>query len=124
MGDTARSVDQGPTVGSLTIALAGPQLRQAAANGRQALLALAAARLGVPADKLAVKDGVVSPAGDASRKVSYGELVGGKLLGVAMPRTGKGTGFGLALGGAQPKAPERRTRSSGSRSRASTSRPR
>jgi nicotinate dehydrogenase subunit B len=105
MGDTAHSVDQGPTVGSLTIALAGPQLRQAAANGRQALLALAAAKLGVPADKLAVKDGVVSPAGDASRKVSYGELVGGKLLGVAMPRPGKGTGFGLALGGAQPKAP-------------------
>src|SRR6185437_4087370 len=85
MGDTARSVDQGPTVGSLTIALAGPQLRQAAANGRQALLALAAARLAVPADKLAVEDGVVSAAGDAARKVSYGELVGGRLLGVAMP---------------------------------------
>jgi CO/xanthine dehydrogenase Mo-binding subunit len=105
MGDTARSVDQGPTVGSLTIALAGRQLRQAAANGRQALLALAAASLGVAADRLVVADGVVSVAGDAARKVSYGELVGGKLLGVAMPRTGKGTGFGLALGGARPKAP-------------------
>ena len=64
MGDTARSVDQGPTVGSLTIALAGPQLRQAAANGRQALLDLAATKLGVPGDKLTVKDGVVSEVGD------------------------------------------------------------
>src|SRR5207244_6057006 len=64
MGDTARTVDQGPTVGSLTIIRAGPQLRQAAANGRQALLALAATRLGVPASTLSVKDGVVSPVGD------------------------------------------------------------
>jgi nicotinate dehydrogenase subunit B len=105
MGDTARAVDQGPTVGSLTIVLAGPQLRQAAANGRQALLALAADRLGVPADKLVVRDGIVSAVGDASKRVAYAELVGGRLLGVAMPRPGKGTGFGLALGGAQPKAP-------------------
>jgi nicotinate dehydrogenase subunit B len=104
MGDTAHSVDQGPTVGSLTIALAGPQLRQAAANGRQALLALAATKLGVPADQLTVKDGVVSSVADASKKVSYGELVGGRLLGVPMPLKGKGAGFGLALGGAQPKA--------------------
>lgn len=103
MGDTARSVDQGPTVGSLTIALAGPQLRQAAANGRQALLALAGTRLGVTADKLTVKDGLVSLIGDASRQVSYGDLVAGRLLGVAVPV--KGSGFGLALGGAKPKAP-------------------
>jgi CO/xanthine dehydrogenase Mo-binding subunit len=104
MGDTMRSVDQGPTVGSLTTALAGPQLSQAAANGRQALLSLAATRLAVPADKLTVKDGIVSSVTDPSKTVSYGELVSGSLLGVAMPRKGKGTGFGLSLGGAQPKA--------------------
>ena len=86
MGDTTRSVDQGPTVGSLTIALAGPQLRQAAANGRQALLNLAAANLGVAADKLTVNAGVVSVVADPSRRVSYGDLIGGRLLGVAMPR--------------------------------------
>ena len=103
MGDTTRSVDQGPTVGSLTIALAGPQLRQAAANGRQALLNLAAANLGVAANNLTVNAGVVSVVADPSRRVSYGDLIGGKLLGVAMPRRGAGAGFGLALGGAQPK---------------------
>ena len=104
MGDTMRSVDQGSTVGSLTIALAGPQLRQAAANGRQALLNLASTTLGVPADKLTVNDGVVSAVADPSRRVSYGDLIGGRLLGVAMPRRGAGAGFGLALGGAQPKS--------------------
>jgi CO/xanthine dehydrogenase Mo-binding subunit len=109
MGDTARTVDQGPTVGSLTIALAGPQLRQAAADGRQALLGLAATRLGVPAGNLTVKDGVVSVVGDASRRVSYAELVGGRLLGVSIPVRGPGRGFGLALGGAQPKAPSKYT---------------
>jgi nicotinate dehydrogenase subunit B len=103
MGDTATCVDQGPTVGSLTINLAGPQLRQAAADGRKALLSLAATRFGVSAAKLTVKNGVISPANDASRRVSYGELVGGRLLGVALPVKGKASGFGLALGGAKPK---------------------
>src|SRR4051794_14948354 len=109
MGDTARTVDQGPTVGSLTIALGGPQLRQAAANARQALLSLAAARLGVPASDLTVKDGVVSALGDPFRRVSYAELVAGRLLGVSMPVQGPGRGFGLVLGGAQPKAPSKYT---------------
>jgi nicotinate dehydrogenase subunit B len=104
MGDTASCVDQGPTVGSLTINLAGPQLRQAAADGRQALLALAARELEVPATKLAVEDGVVSVSGDSSRRISYGDLVGGRLLGVAVPVKGKERGFGLALGGAKQKA--------------------
>ena len=34
MGDTARSVNQGPTVGSKTLQQAGPQLRRAAAEAR------------------------------------------------------------------------------------------
>jgi CO/xanthine dehydrogenase Mo-binding subunit len=104
MGDTARTVDQGPTVGSLTIIRAGPQLRQAAANGRQALLNLAAARLGVPAGKLTVTAGVVSVAGDPSKHVSYAELVGGRLFGTSMPVEGRARGFGLDLGGTKPKA--------------------
>ena len=101
MGDTATCVDQGPTVGSLTIALAGPQLRQAAADGRHALVTMAATRLDVPARRLTVADGIVS---DGSRRVSYGELIDGRLLGVAIPVKGKARGFGLALGGARPKS--------------------
>ncbi len=76
LGDTARTPDQGLTTGSKTIQQGGPQLRQAAAEARQALLALASARLAAAPDRLIVNDGVVSVAGNGSRKVSYGELIG------------------------------------------------
>jgi len=42
MGTTSTTVDQGPTYGSMTVRYAGPQIRHAAAAGRQALLDLAA----------------------------------------------------------------------------------
>ena len=38
----------------------------------------AAERLGVPVDQLTVADGVIGVQGDASQRVSYGELVGGQ----------------------------------------------
>src|SRR6516162_8497173 len=39
---------------------------------------MASTRLGVPPDQLSIKDGIVSAKSDASKKVSYGELIGGK----------------------------------------------
>src|SRR2546425_7882402 len=57
-GDTTKSVEQGSTVGSRSIERAGPQFKQAAAAARQELLKLAAARLAVMPDKLAVSDAV------------------------------------------------------------------
>ncbi len=86
-GDTAVSPDQGRTVGSLSISQGGLQVRKAAAEARQALLRLASDRLGVPADALAVRDGVVSVAGDPSRTVSYGALVGGRRFELEMTGT-------------------------------------
>ena len=80
--DTNVSPDTGGTFGSSSIAYAGQRLRSAAAAARQALLGLASARLGVPVAALTVSGGVVS-AGGAS--LSYGDLVGGRLLGVALP---------------------------------------
>jgi nicotinate dehydrogenase subunit B len=75
--DTHISPDQGSTVGSTSIRSAGPTLRAAAAEARQALLNLASANLGVPASQLSVAKGVVSGGG---KSVSYGTLVGGKLI--------------------------------------------
>jgi nicotinate dehydrogenase subunit B len=72
-GDTALTPDQGTTWGSLSIQVGGMQLRQAAAAARQALFAEAAKKLGT-AD-LTVAEGVISGGG---KKVSYGELIGGK----------------------------------------------
>jgi nicotinate dehydrogenase subunit B len=74
LGDTDRCPWDMGTFGSLTTRMFGPSLRAAGAQARLTLLALAAERLGVAQDKLVTKDGIVSVAGDAGRKVSYGEL--------------------------------------------------
>jgi nicotinate dehydrogenase subunit B len=96
MGNTAKSVDQGRTVGSSTIPRGGAQLRQAAAAGKQELLKLASARLGAPADQLTVSDGVVSVAGNPAKKVSYGELVGGKRFNAKITAKGYQGGMNVA----------------------------
>ncbi len=84
-GDTALTPDQGSTAGSYGIARGGMQLRQAAATARQALLALAARRLGRPVAELEVVDGIVRPtAGGAG--VAYGELLGDRPFGLAVDR--------------------------------------
>jgi CO/xanthine dehydrogenase Mo-binding subunit len=89
-GDTTKSIEQGSTVGSRTIERAGPQVRQAAAAARQELLKLASTRLGVSADRLTVQNGVVSAIGDSSKKVSYGQLIGGKKFNTRITATGTG----------------------------------
>ena len=88
MGDTAKSVDQGRTVGSNAIPRGGAQLRQAAAAARQELLKLASARLDAPVERLTTTDGVVSVAGFPAKKVSYGELIGGKRFNVKITAKG------------------------------------
>jgi CO/xanthine dehydrogenase Mo-binding subunit len=76
--DTNVTPNQGGTYSSAAIARGGPQLRAAAAEARQALLALAAKKLDAPADRLQVSQGIVSVSGDAQRSVAYGELIGDK----------------------------------------------
>jgi CO/xanthine dehydrogenase Mo-binding subunit len=80
--DTDVTPNTGGTFGSSSIAIAGQMLRSACGAARQTLLSLAAARLGVPAGSLSVSHGVISGGGGS---VSYGELVGGRLLSVALP---------------------------------------
>jgi len=94
-GDTSRTIEQGSTVGSRSIERAGPQVRQAAAAARQELLKLAAAQLGVPDARLTVADGVVSVMGDASKKINYGQLIGGKRFNTKI--TASGTGWDMKV---------------------------
>ena len=89
-GDTANTIEQGSTVGSRTIERAGPQVRQAAAAARQQLLKLAADRLKAPADKLVVQNGVVSVSGEPAKKVTYGQLIGGKRFDTKIAASGTG----------------------------------
>src|SRR5262249_43064766 len=84
MGDTAASVNQGGASGSTGIQLGGKQMRMAAAEARRVLVEMAADRLGVAAADLAVNDGVVHAKADAAKKVSYGELIGGRYFNVQL----------------------------------------
>ena len=79
-GDTERTPDQGYTVGSKTI-------RQAAADARRTLLSLAAARLSVAPEQLAIDAGTVSVNGDGSRRVTFAELIGGRRFERAVDKT-------------------------------------
>ncbi len=76
-GDSDRTVDQGRTVGSGTVKRGGTQLRRAAAEARRALLDMASVRLAVPAAQLVVTDGVISASTDATKRVTFGALIGG-----------------------------------------------
>ena len=107
-GDTALTPEQGTTWGSLTIQIGGMQIRNAAATAKAALLDEAAKRLGVKKEELTVTDGVVSA---GNRRVTYGELIGGKIV-----RDQARSTASLPT----PRIP-RTSRSSASRWRASTS---
>lgn len=80
LGDTDRCPWDMGTFGSMTTRMFGPALRAAAAEARSVLTGLAAARLGVSADRLTVRNGVVSVRDAQSRRVSYAELAAGKRL--------------------------------------------
>ena len=77
MGDTATTPDQWMTGANLTIAQGGGELRKACATVRAALLARASSRLGVPVEQLQVEGGVVRVKSDASKTVSYSDLMQG-----------------------------------------------
>ena len=78
MGDTANSCNQGGASGSFGVSHGARPLRNAAAEARRILVEGAAKRLGVPAERLTVAGGVISSIDDPAKKVSYGELIGGK----------------------------------------------
>jgi CO/xanthine dehydrogenase Mo-binding subunit len=78
--DTHVTPNQGGTFSSQAMRRGGPQVQRAAAEARQALLALAAERLFIPVDRLRVENGLVSGSGDDNVFTTYGELVGDRLF--------------------------------------------
>jgi CO/xanthine dehydrogenase Mo-binding subunit len=84
--DTALTPDQGTTDGSQSdpTEFDPSGLRQALATARQALFQMASQLFQVLPDQLAVQTGVISVMGDASRQVSYGQLIGGSLFQLAV----------------------------------------
>jgi len=105
MGDTATSVNQGGASGSTGIQLGGKQMRMAAAEARRVLVEMAAGLLSTPADRLAVNDGVVSATDDKAKRISYGEIIGGKYFNVQLDWNKEYGNALYAPGKAQPKPP-------------------
>jgi CO/xanthine dehydrogenase Mo-binding subunit len=104
MGDTAATPDQGGVGGSTSIANGARPMRNAAASARSMLMDMASRKLGVPADQLQVKDGVVSSKTDPAKKITYAALAGGTDLNDTLKVSGGG--FGLNVEGkGKPKDP-------------------
>jgi CO/xanthine dehydrogenase Mo-binding subunit len=84
--DTALTPDQGTTSGAQShpANFNTANLALAAATAREALTRLAAAQLGVPMEQLAANDGIFSVVADPARRVSYGDLVGGRTFDVRL----------------------------------------
>ncbi|CAN7165353.1 molybdopterin cofactor-binding domain-containing protein [Variovorax paradoxus] len=78
LGDTARAPNQGATIASASIQIHAQPLRLAAAQARAWLLARAAERLGVAAEVLQVRNGVVRVAEAPDHRINYADLVAGQ----------------------------------------------
>jgi nicotinate dehydrogenase subunit B len=80
MGDTDLCPYDAGTWGSQTTQTFGPAMRAAAAEARSVLTDLAAAKLGVPAAQLEVREGFVVDTRNPKNSVSYASLAKGKKL--------------------------------------------
>lgn len=98
--DSNLLVNSGSTGGSNAIQSTGPNVRSAAAHAYQALLSLASAQLGVPVSGLTAERGVVSGGG---KTVTYGQLVGDRLLNATITTPQLNPGAGIAKPVAQYK---------------------
>jgi CO/xanthine dehydrogenase Mo-binding subunit len=105
-GTTDVTINQGGASGSTGLWKGGATMRNAAAEARRVLVEMASAKLGVPAERLTVNDGVVADKTDASKKVSYGELIGGRHFDVQLEWNNV-IGADLKVQGkAKPKSPK------------------
>src|SRR4051794_17880182 len=84
--DTELTPDQGTTSGAQShpTNFNDAELALAAASAREALVSMASERLGVPADQLVAADGAVHVRTNSARRLSYGELIGGRSFNVPL----------------------------------------
>ena len=89
--DTSLTPDQGTTSGAQSHPANFNQanLALAGATAREALVRIAAERLGVPAEQLAVGDGAVFVRATPGQRVGYGDLVGGRRFDINLSPTAK-----------------------------------
>jgi CO/xanthine dehydrogenase Mo-binding subunit len=85
--DTHLSPNQGGTYSSSAMRRGAPQVQRAAAEARQALLALAADYLSLSVAQLRVENGIVSGRGDDNAFTTYGDLIGERRFELAFTGT-------------------------------------
>src|SRR5215469_12244751 len=84
MGSTDNTVDQGGSGGSTAMERDSWPMRRAAAEARRVLLDMGAVRLATPVDQLAVSNAVITVKGDLTKRMTYGELIGGNKFNVTL----------------------------------------
>ena len=84
MGRTDLTVDQVGSGGSTAMERDSWPMRRVAAEARRVLLDMGSTRLGVPVDQLAVRDAVIAAKADPSKRITYGELIGGEEFNVTL----------------------------------------
>src|SRR5204862_1457787 len=104
-GHTDVTVNQGGASGSTGVWRGGTALRNAAAEARSLLIEMAAEKLDVPADRLTVANGIISDRNDTNKKISYGELIGGRHFDVTLDWNKQFGNELLVTGKAKPKSP-------------------
>jgi nicotinate dehydrogenase subunit B len=89
MGTTDKGPDQGGSGGSDGVERDGIPMRRVSAEARRVLLELGSERLNVPVADLTASNGTIVAKADASKRVTYAELVGGQRFNVTL--TGRNT---------------------------------
>ena len=84
MGCTDITPDQGGSGGSDGVERDGLTMRRVAAEARRVLLDLGSQHLGAPVEMLAVTHATIALKSDATKKVTYAQLVGGKRFNAAL----------------------------------------
>jgi len=84
MGATDITPDQGGSGGSDAIERDGWPMRRVAAEARRVLLELGSKRLNVPVADLTARNGAVVAKANASKSVTYADLIGGKRFDVTL----------------------------------------
>jgi len=80
MGDSGLTLDMGGASAAIGVSHGGMMLRRTAAETRRLLVEMASHKLSLPTEALTVTDGVVHAKVDATKRVSYAELIGGRYL--------------------------------------------
>jgi hypothetical protein len=91
VADTSLTPDQGVTSGSQShpANFNHNNLAGACATAREALLQLGSSHLSIPVDQLSAVDGEIRSKSDASKKVTYGELLAGKKFNLKLDTAAK-----------------------------------